>query len=530
MAVRLEASNGEYLSRTTDLPDQDGAYTICGWIRFASIFDAIQSVVTLGSAADEYDALGVVIQRMSLSFASGRSTGLQFGSLLSANQWYHVAMRRTSTTLLDMILDLTVELSETKTASRPLPDRFHLGADWPLTDGTYGDFRLWGWKCWTRALSNAEIAAESLFAMPITLDSLHGVWPFIAGGTREEDYSGNGRDWTENGTLSDEDPPNVAWRPQSPARFQKALTEVIDEVVQLVESTSRRKSATVVVDDTVQLVEQTLRALQQTRLVNSTVQIVETDARSRALVRLLSESAQLLEDNLRVMALARVVTGVEQIVESASNRKTMTRVISEVENLDETAPHRKAMARLASSTLSVVEQADKVSGITRTVSETAEVSETVAAAKGIVAQVDHVVQLVETLTRSASLVRVVDEDETVDDDATRARELVRLVDEVEQLDESLARLGVLVRQVDDEEQIDEVEQIAKGMAVVVSDLAEINETANAVTLAVGPLFVRSVDICLSSTSIDTVVASANFDVNVATAAIDVSQSNTTPTV
>lgn len=47
---------------------------------------------------------------------------------------------------------------------------------------------------------------------PQRLDGLWGWWPVFDGATgRARDYSGNGRNWTGSGTLSDEAGPGIPW-------------------------------------------------------------------------------------------------------------------------------------------------------------------------------------------------------------------------------------------------------------------------------------------------------------------------------
>jgi hypothetical protein len=74
--------------------------------------------------------------------------------------------------------------------------------------------RLTAIKCWQAALTAEERAAEMYSIRPVRTANLHSWHPAIAAdkATALKDFSGNGRDWTEQGTLSvaSQTPP-VSW-------------------------------------------------------------------------------------------------------------------------------------------------------------------------------------------------------------------------------------------------------------------------------------------------------------------------------
>lgn len=83
--------------------------------------------------------------------------------------------------------------------------------------------RIHAIKIWNTALTEAEIAQEVYTVAPRKLDSLWGWNPTRPGsGERAKDYSGNGRNWTEGGTLTDDDPPPISWAGASGGAFALA--------------------------------------------------------------------------------------------------------------------------------------------------------------------------------------------------------------------------------------------------------------------------------------------------------------------
>ena len=67
--------------------------------------------------------------------------------------------------------------------------------------------RCAGLKAWTAALSAGELTLEMDGVCPVRTSNLYAWWPCLSDATRAQDYSGNGRHWTEVGTLTNEDPP-----------------------------------------------------------------------------------------------------------------------------------------------------------------------------------------------------------------------------------------------------------------------------------------------------------------------------------
>jgi hypothetical protein len=73
------------------------------------------------------------------------------------------------------------------------------------------DARVAHMMAWGRVLSATEIRQQMYRAMPLQRAGLLGWWPLLSDRTR--DYSGAGVHLTQAGTLTNEEPPPVAWAP-----------------------------------------------------------------------------------------------------------------------------------------------------------------------------------------------------------------------------------------------------------------------------------------------------------------------------
>ncbi len=213
MAVRFDANTDEFV-RTTDILDFRNPYTVSGWFRLTSDLVANSTFVVIKNAANWWDIVRVNSSRVleiHVDFTSGA-----FGSTLAVGTWYFIAMVRlggadiraflgTETTPCSQ--DLTNTLS---TAGRTAADRFALGE----RDGSVDRFdgRAYALKAWSVALTLEELQREQYMIRPSRTANLYGAWPVFPGsGERTRDYSGFGRNWTEGGTLTDEDPAAISW-------------------------------------------------------------------------------------------------------------------------------------------------------------------------------------------------------------------------------------------------------------------------------------------------------------------------------
>ena len=212
MAVRFDNS-ADGLLRTTDLLDTDAAYTFMFWVYIASDLNAFSTFWTTNAGGYSHsdwigtDADGTTLQLYSQAGGGGVTNN---GSALTVGTWYHIAMVRSSTTALAVYLNGVQDASNTVDVSARTNATRQEFAGTAGSDP--GNIRVFDAKAWSAALSIPEIFAEMQNIQPQRLTNLYGWWPFFAGsGERTDDYSGNGRDWTEAGTLTDEDNAPVAW-------------------------------------------------------------------------------------------------------------------------------------------------------------------------------------------------------------------------------------------------------------------------------------------------------------------------------
>lgn len=223
MAVAFNA-NTDRLLRTTDLLNYNNAYTVMGWAQLRVDVNAQVSFFTLNdNTVDNVDMIrtnadGVTLEtRVVVAAALTITTG----NALTVGQWYHLAMVRENATSFKIYQDAVAAPTNTRDVSgrSTAATRFECGGFRSLNQFAL-DGRLAYMKAWSAALTVDEIANEMLMVRPLRAVNLYGWWPLLPGtGERVRDYSGNARDWTEGGTLSDEDPPPVSWGIKSNKRI-----------------------------------------------------------------------------------------------------------------------------------------------------------------------------------------------------------------------------------------------------------------------------------------------------------------------
>jgi hypothetical protein len=222
MSVRFNAS-GEYFARTSGLLDYNAAYTWMTWVYFVSgtggpfinIFGlddgasfANSDVITV---ADSGTFPFMLTSNISFSFEEVPGT-----TVPGNGTWYHLAMVRESVTSLKMYVYGVLEATATGSISG------RAAATEMLVGGGYGgtsnpaDARFTGIKAFSFAMTQAQIRWEMNQVRPARWTSIYGGWPVPDGANRVNDvFSGSARNWTPNGTLTDEaNPVLFQFRPQ----------------------------------------------------------------------------------------------------------------------------------------------------------------------------------------------------------------------------------------------------------------------------------------------------------------------------
>lgn len=217
MAIRFDGGSDK-LSRTSDLINYNQPYTSMGWFKLVVDMNARTLFIGLdaGSSSNR-DQLRTSSDGTTAQIAvSSAGTSLEeSGSALSLDTWYHLAMRRTDTTVLEMYINGTLNKSVTlDVSSRTAATQMSVGAY--LTNSYPFNGTAFALKAWTVALTAQEIQQEMECIAPRRFENLYAFWPMLmnGNGVRNLDFSGNGRHWTENGTLTDELPPPVCWGSQ----------------------------------------------------------------------------------------------------------------------------------------------------------------------------------------------------------------------------------------------------------------------------------------------------------------------------
>lgn len=228
MAVRFDSA-ADRLLRTADLLNYNAAYTWMFWLYMVVDQNAITVPAALFRDTGNVDDVRTSADGTTIGIRAraGGVGGQVAGSALSTGTWYHVAMVRESATSLKLYLNgvLDAEATQDVSARNPIT-RMELGAE-SASDSNPFNGRVAYIKTWDTNLSLAEIAVERWTIAPRRLANLRGFWPTFPGATeRLRDYSGNGRNWTESGTLTDEDPPPVSWGAPSLAVISQASVVV----------------------------------------------------------------------------------------------------------------------------------------------------------------------------------------------------------------------------------------------------------------------------------------------------------------
>lgn len=347
MAVRFDAV-ADRLLRTTDLLDYNATYTWMAWIYLVSDLNAISTFYEFNTNdTSNGDVLRTPTDGTTLRLNvinAGAPTSAD-GTNLSVATWYHLAMVRESATSCKVYLNGVLDITNTRDITgRTAATRMEHGARLS-TNTNRSDSRVAAIKAWSTNLTQAEIQNEIYTIRPQKTASLYGFWPCFPGATeRLKDYSGNGRNWTEAGTLTDEDPPAVSWgevvwlvsfqAPAGPA----ALTVSASETITLTESVTVITSAPqVVASETVTLSE-------TVAVVISTAQVSVSEMIT------LTEAAAVAVSNPQVSAS-------ETITLSETNTLNLVSLVSasETVTLSETVSQQLLIALAASEAITLTE-------------------------------------------------------------------------------------------------------------------------------------------------------------------------------
>ena len=207
MSLYVGATSSDYGVRSSSVIDHNAAYTWMAWVDLVADTNASGHIwAAMSSGSDQwYDAdwIGTGSDGVSATVgcAVGGSSAGASGSPMTVGTPVHLALVRESAS----VLKLYQGGSYTNQGSMDISARSATQREQMGMLNTYPcPCRLTSVKCWQAALTAAEIAAEMKSVRPLRLANLHSWHPAIASDLTAalKDYSGNGRHWTEQGTLS----------------------------------------------------------------------------------------------------------------------------------------------------------------------------------------------------------------------------------------------------------------------------------------------------------------------------------------
>lgn len=201
MSVQFDGNAANYLNRTATLPDFNAAYTWCAWIKPENTA-GFGSMLFIGDD-DDNDYMGHIDDDWWLNIYNNGNQGSDTGSQFSSGTWYHIAMVRADNSNIRIYLN---GVEDGAVLATSISGRDGLTV---MQVGQWGDTALDGpttfevedMRLWTSALTGGQLITESESATPVITSNLWASWPLLAH-TDVTDTSGNGRNWTVQGTLT----------------------------------------------------------------------------------------------------------------------------------------------------------------------------------------------------------------------------------------------------------------------------------------------------------------------------------------
>lgn len=217
MAVRFDGTSGEDFRRTANLPNVN-SFTVCGWAKLSVDTNTYATLFSLqDSGGPNYILLTTALDGTTLGIwgpGDGSGTTLQ---ALTVGQWFFWAVTCSGTGANQLIsYYATPGATSLTSASRAAGVANYTPTRMSLGDDSFGE--PWNGciervRVWDAALSTAELLQEMNRTAPARYSNLNIFSPMIAStvALSATDYSGNGRNWTANGTLAVEHGAPVSW-------------------------------------------------------------------------------------------------------------------------------------------------------------------------------------------------------------------------------------------------------------------------------------------------------------------------------
>jgi hypothetical protein len=219
LAVRFTRTSSQYWGRASGaVLNYNADYTFMAWVYLTTDVNGYYSLLGMyGSADSRSDVIQTASDGTTLNVYCGDAdTGTSLdvnGSTLPIGQWIHIALSRERRSLSDSFVRAYLNGSQNivgthNITSRSAVARMYVGSWYGASD--YANGRVAQIKAFQHVLTPDQIRAEMESAEPINRRTLFGWWPAWepGAGVRNLDWSGNGYNWTETATPTDEgDPP-----------------------------------------------------------------------------------------------------------------------------------------------------------------------------------------------------------------------------------------------------------------------------------------------------------------------------------
>lgn len=217
MSLYVGASSADYGLKTSGVIDHNSAYTWMAWVDLVSDTDNYGHIwAGIGNASDAWqnaDWVGTgsdgTSVRIGAAIAGAEASAS--GGFFTVGTPKHIAVVRVSASSFQLYENGVAGSSANQSISgRASTQREQLGT----LNSLQGPVRLTAIKQWQAALTADEIAAEMRAIRPLRFANLHSWHPAIANNLTDalKDYSGNGRNWTSQGTNTVETPAApVSW-------------------------------------------------------------------------------------------------------------------------------------------------------------------------------------------------------------------------------------------------------------------------------------------------------------------------------
>ncbi len=214
MAVRVDAS-GDKLTRTTNLPGGIRGVTMCGWFKMAVDTNNYACVMNISTGTSYYTYIETYSDGTDWLIWDQKGAGNSM-FIDSVGTWNFMAMTIASDGTEKAYWapigtqTLSTITRSTYTQDITVPDLIAFGDS--CWGGEYFNGSMSALKVWTAELTQAELELEMQSIRPQRFANLWGWFPTQPGtGTRGKDFSGNGYNLTEGGTLTDEDDPPIRY-------------------------------------------------------------------------------------------------------------------------------------------------------------------------------------------------------------------------------------------------------------------------------------------------------------------------------